>query len=52
VEALTPDGAARFRRQADIDVGGDVGGAEAAARALGLRLGEAVRAEGGSALEL
>jgi hydroxymethylbilane synthase len=52
VEALTPDGAARFRRQGDTEVGGDVGAAEAAARALGLRLGEAVRAEGGAALEL
>jgi hydroxymethylbilane synthase len=50
VEALTPDGARRFRRQGEADVGGADG--EAAARALGLRLGEAVRTEGGSALEL
>jgi hydroxymethylbilane synthase len=50
VEALTPDGARRFRRQEDIAVGGADG--ETAARALGLRLGEAVRAEGGEALQL
>ena len=50
VEALTPDGAGRFRRHGEADVGGADG--EATARALGLRLGEAVRAEGGSALEL
>jgi hydroxymethylbilane synthase len=48
VEALTPDGARRFRRQGEADVGGS----EAAARALGLRLGEAVRDEGGEALIL
>lgn len=50
VEALTPDGARRFRRQGEADVGGP--GGEAAARALGVRLGEAVLAEGGSALQL
>jgi hydroxymethylbilane synthase len=50
VEALTPDGARRFRRVGEADVGG--AGGEAAARALGVRLGEAVREEGGAALEL
>ncbi len=48
VEALTPDGARRFRRQGEADVGGPDG--EATARALGLKLGEAVQAEGGEAL--
>jgi hydroxymethylbilane synthase len=50
VEALTPDGARRFRRVGETDVGGADG--EGLARALGMRLGEAVRAEGGSALFL
>ena len=50
VEALTPDGARRFRRQGEADVGG--AGGEAAARALGVSLGLAVLAEGGAALEL
>jgi len=50
VEALTPDGRQRFRREGEADVGGDRG--EAAARALGVQLGEAVRDEGGAALEL
>jgi hydroxymethylbilane synthase len=49
VEALTPDGARRFRREGDTDVARD---GEAAARALGLTLGEAVRREGGDALLL
>ncbi len=48
VEALTPDGARRFRREEEVDVGGDDG--EIAARDLGLRLGETVRDEGGEAL--
>jgi hydroxymethylbilane synthase len=48
VEALTPDGARRFRRQGEADIAN--GGAEARVRELGLRLGEAVRAEGGAAL--
>lgn len=48
VEALTPDGARRFRRFGETDVGGAGGGA--AAWALGLRLGSEVRAEGGEAL--
>ena len=50
VEALTPDGARRFRREGETDVGGDSG--EATARALGARLGEEVRADGGTALAL
>jgi hydroxymethylbilane synthase len=50
VEALTPDGGQRFRREGETQVGGD--GGETAARALGLRLGEAVREEGGAALAL
>jgi len=50
VEALTTDGAQRFRRQCEAEVGGVE--RERAARELGLRLGEAVRAEGGAALEL
>jgi hydroxymethylbilane synthase len=49
VEALTPDGARRFRRQGETDVGA---GGEAAALALGVRLGQAVLAEGGAALQL
>ncbi len=49
VEALTPDGKHRFRRQAEIDLTGD---GLADARALGLRLGEQVRDEGGEALVL
>jgi hydroxymethylbilane synthase len=48
VEALTPDGARRFRREGEADVAGAQ--AEAQARDLGWRLGEAVRAEGGTAL--
>jgi hydroxymethylbilane synthase len=50
VEALTPDGARRFRQAGETDVGGADG--EAQARALGVRLGDVVRAEGGSALSL
>jgi hydroxymethylbilane synthase len=48
VEALTPDGARRFRREGEADVGGDDG--ETLARVLGLRLGEAISAEAGDAL--
>ena len=48
VEALTPDGARRFRREGEVEVGGASG--EAAARDLGLRLGQAIHAEGGAAL--
>jgi hydroxymethylbilane synthase len=46
VEALTPDGARRFRREGAIAVAEG----EAAARALGLELGAQVAAEGGAAL--
>ena len=49
VEALTPDGRARFRRQGDVAV--EPGG-EAAARALGAELGAAIREEGGGRLVL
>lgn len=50
VEALTPDGVKRFRRQGEITLDGsdDID----AARALGLSLGGAVRTEGGHALIL
>ncbi|HEX6859700.1 MAG TPA: hydroxymethylbilane synthase [Caulobacteraceae bacterium] len=47
VEALTPDGARRFRREGAAQVTG-----EADARALGLQLGAQVRADGGEALIL
>lgn len=50
VEALTPDGSLRFRREGRITL--PDGDAEAAARALGLALGEEVRREGGDALPL
>jgi len=46
VEALTPDGARRFRRQDAADVGGDA----AAARAFGRRIGDAICDEAGDAL--
>ena len=49
VEALTPDGHERFRREAELVVGADT---EAAARAMGERLGDAIRAEGGDRLML
>ncbi len=45
VEALTPDGARRYRREDAVDLGVD---AETDARELGLRLGHAVRLEGGA----
>jgi hydroxymethylbilane synthase len=48
VEALSPDGARRFRREGEAEVGGDDG--EMRARDLGLALGEAVLAEAGEAL--
>jgi hydroxymethylbilane synthase len=49
VEALTPDGQRRFRREGEVVLTGD---GLAAARALGLRLGLEVRDEGGEALVL
>lgn len=49
VEALSPDGVHRFRREAEADLGAD---AEADARALGLRLGEQVRRDGGDLIVL
>lgn len=48
VEALTPDGARRFRRQGEVAVSEG----EAAARALGVQLGEEICDEGGPALKL
>ena len=50
VEALTPDGAQRFRREGEIALTGvnDVD----EARAFGLRLGAEVRAAGGDAIVL
>lgn len=50
VEALTPDGAQRFRRQGETTLSGvdDI----ADARALGLELGAQVRVEGGDAILL
>jgi hydroxymethylbilane synthase len=48
VEALTPDGARRFRREGGIDVGER--GGELAAHELGLRLGVEIHAEAGEAL--
>lgn len=47
VEALTPDGAGRFRREAAIDLGVDPAGE---ARSLGHALGVEIRAEGGERL--
>jgi hydroxymethylbilane synthase len=47
VEALTPDGARRFRRAGEAVLGSDP---EAEARALGRLLGDQVRIEGGDAL--
>lgn len=46
-EALTPDGTARWRRTETMALGGD---AKSEARALGLRLGRAIRDEAGDAL--
>ena len=50
VEALTPNGAQRFRRRGETDVAGWDG--LEAARALGIRLGEAIALEAGDALEI
>jgi len=49
VEALSPDGVHRFRREAEVDLGAD---AETDARDLGLRVGEAVRLAGGDLIVL
>jgi len=50
VEALTPDGSARFRQEGGIMLPEE--DAEAAARALGVELGDAVRLAGGAAIIL
>ncbi len=50
VEALTPDGSLRFRREDTLTL--PETGAHDAARAMGLTLGGAVRTEGGDALLL
>ena len=50
VEALTPDGSRRFRQEGGVMLPEE--GAEAAARALGRELGDAVRLEGGDAIVL
>jgi hydroxymethylbilane synthase len=47
VEALTPDGRERFRREGEVVLGAD---SVAEARALGVKLGEQVREEGGARL--
>jgi len=47
VEALTPDGLGRFRREAAIELGADPAGE---ARSLGHALGVEIRAEGGERL--
>lgn len=47
VEALTPDGAERFRREASVRITG-----EGPARALGLELGRSIMDEGGARLFL
>jgi hydroxymethylbilane synthase len=49
VEALSPDGARRFRHAGEADLA-ELADAEASARALGVSLGEAVREEAGDAL--
>lgn len=51
VEALSPDGARRFRHAGDADLG-ELADAEASARALGVSLGEAVKAEAGDAISI
>lgn len=50
VEALTPDGSARFRREARIEL--PETDAESVARALGAEAGEAVRRDGGDLIVL
>jgi hydroxymethylbilane synthase len=49
VEALSPDGRARFRHAGEADLA-ELADAEASARALGLSLGLAVKAEAGDAI--
>ncbi len=49
VEALTPDGSARWRREASQLIEGDAN-PEAAVRALGVKLGLEVKAQGGDHL--
>jgi len=49
VEALSPDGKHRFRRQGEAALGADP---ESAARALGLELGAALLADGGDLIVL
>jgi hydroxymethylbilane synthase len=51
VEALSPDGARRFRHAGEADLT-ELADAEASARALGVSLGEAVREEAGDAISL
>ena len=52
VEALVPDGSARFRRDETRRLEGDAAAVLAKARAFGLELGRAVRDEGGDRLDL
>jgi hydroxymethylbilane synthase len=49
-EALSPDGRLRFRHAGEADLA-DASDVEAAARALGLSLGRAIREEAGDAIE-
>jgi hydroxymethylbilane synthase len=49
VEALSPDGAVRFRHEGEADLT-ELADAEASARALGLSMGEAVRDAAGDAI--
>jgi hydroxymethylbilane synthase len=51
VEALSPDGVHRFRREGEIDLTGN-SDPEAAALALGLSLGTAIREEAGDLISL
>jgi hydroxymethylbilane synthase len=49
VEALSPDGAQRFRHAGEVDLA-ELADAEASARALGVSLGEAVRDQAGAVI--
>jgi hydroxymethylbilane synthase len=49
VEALSPDGAVRFRHEGEADLT-ELANAEASAQALGFSLGEAVREAAGDAI--